>query len=211
MTSSVPWQERLSAGTEAVQDDVVRWYQRTKEGKAYVPDMIWGTLQTEAYATVILKQVVAFLGVPDDVPAGVAKRMERQRVLRDGDHHYDVILGEQALYTNIGGPEVMRGQIGRLLGDIDLPSLTLGIIPATARLSLFPVPAFGIYGEGDTVNVELVSSELNITEEGEVALHHKAFDVLSAGATYGDAAKELLKKAHSYWADTVLPRSSRTD
>ncbi|WTF82688.1 DUF5753 domain-containing protein [Streptomyces sp. NBC_01594] len=122
-----------------------------------------GTLQTEAYATVILKQVVAFLGILDDVPAGVAKRMERQRVLRDGDHHYDVILGEQALYTNIGGPEVIRGQVGRLLRDIDLPSLTLGIVPATARLSLFPVPAFGIYGEGDTVNVELVFSELNIT------------------------------------------------
>ncbi|MFF1479583.1 Scr1 family TA system antitoxin-like transcriptional regulator [Streptomyces sp. NPDC058301] len=41
-----------------------------------------------------------------------------------GVHHYDVVLGEQALYTNIGGPEVMRPQIERLL---------LGILPATAR------------------------------------------------------------------------------
>ncbi|MEU0381818.1 Scr1 family TA system antitoxin-like transcriptional regulator [Streptomyces cyaneofuscatus] len=113
MTSSVPWQERLSAGTEAVQDEVIRWYQETPEGQAYVPTMIWGTLQTEAYATVILGQVVDFLGVPDDVPAGVAKRMQRQQVLYDGEHHYDVILGEQALYTNIGGPEVMREQMDR--------------------------------------------------------------------------------------------------
>ncbi|MDK9497479.1 Scr1 family TA system antitoxin-like transcriptional regulator [Streptomyces katrae] len=58
------------------------------EGQAYVPDMIWGTLQTEAYATVILTQVVNFLGVPDDVPAGVAERMQRQQVLHDGLHHY---------------------------------------------------------------------------------------------------------------------------
>ncbi|CAM5316787.1 hypothetical protein SCYAM73S_04529 [Streptomyces cyaneofuscatus] len=114
MTSSVPWQERLSAGTEAVQDEVIRWYQETPEGQAYVPTMIWGTLQTEAYATVILGQVVDFLGVPDDVPAGVAKRMQRQQVLYDGEHHYDVILGEQALYTNIGGPEVMREQMDRI-------------------------------------------------------------------------------------------------
>ncbi|WP_260475884.1 DUF5753 domain-containing protein [Streptomyces sp. WAC 06725] len=70
--------------------------------------MVRGTLQTEAYATVILRQVVDFLGVPDDVSAGVAKRMRRQEVLYDGDHHYDVIPGEQALYTNVGGPEVMR-------------------------------------------------------------------------------------------------------
>ncbi|MFG3250580.1 DUF5753 domain-containing protein [Streptomyces sp. NPDC048187] len=200
MTRSVPWQERLSTGTEAVQEDVIRWYQRTKEGRAYVPNMIWGTLQTEAYATVILRQVVGFLGVPDDVPAGVAKRMERQRVLHDGDHHYDIVLGEQALYTNIGGPEVMRGQIDRLLRDIDLPSLTLGIIPATAHLAVFPAPAFGIYGEGDTVNVELVSSELDITDAREVALHHKMFDLLRQGAAYGEATKDLLRKAKSFWS-----------
>ncbi|MEU9715287.1 hypothetical protein [Streptomyces sp. NPDC047976] len=54
----IPWQQRLSSGTEAVQDDVIRWYQETPEGQAYVPDMIWGTLQTEAYATVILTQVL---------------------------------------------------------------------------------------------------------------------------------------------------------
>nr|WP_200429672.1 DUF5753 domain-containing protein [Streptomyces sp. NE5-10] len=201
MPSSVPWRERLSAGTEAVQDEVIRWYQRTREGKAYVPNMVWGTLQTEAYAAVVLEQVVAFHGIPNDVSAGVAKRMQRQRVLHDGDHHYHVILGEQALYTNIGGPEVMRGQIARLLHDIDLPSLTLGIVPVAARLALFPVAAFGIYGEGDTVNVELVSSDLDITDEGEVALHHKAFDLLSAGASYGQPARGLLRKAQSFWAD----------
>jgi cellobiose-specific phosphotransferase system component IIC len=77
MTSSEPWQQRLSTGTEGIQEEVVRWYQQTRRGKAYVPTMIWGTLQTEAYATVILGQVVEFLGIPDDVPAGVAKRMER--------------------------------------------------------------------------------------------------------------------------------------
>ncbi|MER7646805.1 MULTISPECIES: Scr1 family TA system antitoxin-like transcriptional regulator [Streptomyces] len=94
-----------------------------------MPTMVRGTLQTEAYATVILRQVVDFLGVPDDVPAGVAKRMRRQEVLYDGDHHYDVILGEQAPYTNVGGPELMQAQTDRLLRDIDLPSLTLGTLP----------------------------------------------------------------------------------
>lgn len=70
MTSSIPWQQRLSTGTEDIQDEVIRWYQQTRHGKSYVPEMIWGTLQTEAYAAVILGRVVAFLGVPDDVPAG---------------------------------------------------------------------------------------------------------------------------------------------
>jgi hypothetical protein len=96
MTSLIPWQQRLSTGTEDIQDEVIHWYQQTRHGKAYVPEMIWGTLQTEAYASVILRKVVDFLGVPDDVAAGVAKRMKRQQVLYDGEHHHDVVLGEQA-------------------------------------------------------------------------------------------------------------------
>ncbi|MFE0425540.1 DUF5753 domain-containing protein [Streptomyces sp. NPDC058953] len=202
MTSYVPWRQRLSTGTEAIQDEVVRRYQETREGVAYVPSMVWGTLQTEAYATVILGQVVEFLGVPDDVPAGVAKRMLRQQVLYDGEHHYDVVLGEQALYTDIGGPEVMREQIGRILRDIDLPSLTLGIVPVSARVNMHPVHAFNMYG--DEVHVELVSSGVTVTEEDEVALYRKAFDRMREAALHGDAAKELLGKAMSFW--TGAPR-----
>ncbi|OKK15877.1 DUF5753 domain-containing protein [Streptomyces sp. NBC_00341] len=201
MTSSIPWTDRLSAGTEATQDDVVRWYRDTREGKAYVPTMIWGTLQTEAYATVILGQVVEFLGIPNDVPAGVAKRMQRQEVLYDGEHHYDVVLGEQALYTNIGGPEVMRQQIERLVRELGLSSLTLGILPSTARVDLFPVHGFNIYGADERAHVELVSSSVDITEQGELDLYSKAFATLSGAASYGNAAKELLKKAHAFWTD----------
>lgn len=181
----------------------MRWYQRTREGKAYVPTMIWGTLQTEAYATVILGQVVDFLGIPNDVPAGVAKRMQRQRVLYDGEHHYDVVLGEQALYTNVGGPDVMRDQIERLLRELDLASLTLGILPSTARVDLFPVHGFNIYGDrdGDRAHVELVSSSVDVTEQSELALYGKAFAALSSAASYGDAAEGLLRKARSFWAD----------
>ncbi|MFD8826856.1 DUF5753 domain-containing protein [Streptomyces sp. NPDC059605] len=203
MTGSIPWQERLSAGTEAVQDDVISWYRNTREGRAYLPDMIWGTLQTEAYATVILGQVVEFLGTPNDVPAGVAKRMQRQQVLYDGEHHYDVVLGEQALYTNIGGAEVMCGQIERLIDESGLPSLRLGILPRTARVDLFPVHGFNIYGTGNDTraHVELVSSSMDVTEPGELALYEKAFAALSSAASYGDAAEELLRKAHTFWTD----------
>ncbi|MFF8613045.1 DUF5753 domain-containing protein [Streptomyces sp. NPDC015350] len=202
MTGSVPWQERLSAGTEAVQDDVISWYRNTREGRAYLPDMIWGTLQTEAYATVILGQVVEFLGTPNDVPAGVAKRMRRQQVLYDGEHHYDVVLGEQALYTNIGGPEVMRGQIERLIDEASLPSLRLGILSSTARVGLFPVHGFNIYGTGNDAraHVELVSSSMDVTEPGELALYEKAFALLRTAAVHGAGAETLLRKAHAHWS-----------
>lgn len=64
---------------------------------------------------------------------------------------------------------------------------------------MFPVPGFGIYGDGDTVNVELVSSEVDITDVKGVALHQKAFVLLREKTAYGDAAKELMRKARSFW------------
>ncbi|MEU0105873.1 DUF5753 domain-containing protein [Streptomyces sp. NPDC006251] len=198
MTSVVPWQQRLSTGTESIQGEVVRWYQETRNSKAYVPTMIWGTIQTEAYATVILRRVVDFLGIPDDVPAGVAKRMERQRVLYEGEHHYDVVLGEQALYTNVGGREVMVGQMERLLRDIDLPSLSLGILPATAEVDVVPMPGFNMY-DGVRVHYELVSTAVDVTDPGELALHDKAFAALSNAACHGEAARGLISKALAFW------------
>ncbi|KOG79165.1 MULTISPECIES: DUF5753 domain-containing protein [Streptomyces] len=197
-TRATPWQERLAAGTAAVQDEVIRWYQQTPHGQAYVPDMIWGTLQTEAYATVILGQVVDFLKIPDDVPAGVDRRMQRQQVLYDGEHRYDVVLGEQALYTNIGGPAVMVEQIDRILRDIDLPSLTLGVIPAAAPVNMLPAHGFNVHG--DEVHLELVSSSLNVTEPSEVGLYRDAFRRLDGAALHGDAAKGLLRKARAFWS-----------
>lgn len=126
--------------------------------------------------------------------------MQRQQVLHDGEHHYDVVLGEQALYTNIGGPEVMREQMGRILRDIDLPSLNLGIIPTSAVVDMLPVHAFNLHG--DEVHVELVSSGLNVTEPAELALYRKAFSRLSDAALYGEEAKRLLQKARSFWSGT---------
>ncbi|HEY8985880.1 MAG TPA: DUF5753 domain-containing protein [Streptomyces sp.] len=198
MSQSTPWQQRLATGTEDIQGEVVELYQRSRSSKAFLPTMIWGTFQTEEYATVILRQVVEFLGVPDDVPAGVAKRMERQKVLYDGRHEYDVVLGEQALYTNVGGALVMRGQMERLLRDIELPSLRLGVLPATAEVGVVPMPGFNMYDDA-LASYELVSSGVDITDPAELGLHLKAFEAISRSAVYGDEAKVLISKALTHW------------
>jgi hypothetical protein len=119
-------------------------------------------------------------------------------VLYDGEHQYDVVLGEQALYTNIGGPEVMGEQMERLLRDIDLPSLNLGIVPATAEMSVVPMPGFNMF-DGARAHYELVSSGVDITDPAELALHEKAFDAMREAASYGDAVEELIGKALAFW------------
>ncbi|MFB6664352.1 MULTISPECIES: DUF5753 domain-containing protein [Streptomyces] len=125
--------------------------------------------------------------------------MQRQQVLYDGEHRYDVVLGEQALYTNIGGPEVMVEQIDRILRDIDLPSLTLGIIPATAPVNMLPAHGFNLYG--NEVHLEPVSSSVNVTEQSELDLYRDAFRRPSDAAIYGGDAKKILGKARSFWSE----------
>ncbi|WP_309505440.1 Scr1 family TA system antitoxin-like transcriptional regulator [Streptomyces phytophilus] len=69
-----------SEGTAPVQEEIIDQYRAVRNSRAWIPTVIRGTLQTRVYATVILRQVVDFLGTPDDVEAGVAARVERQQV-----------------------------------------------------------------------------------------------------------------------------------
>jgi hypothetical protein len=79
------------------------------------PGLRLGTLQTAEYAAAILQHVVDFYEIPDDVEHGVAIRMERQHYLYRGERRFNVILGEQAVYANLGDPSILKGQLDRLL------------------------------------------------------------------------------------------------
>ncbi|MDP4505247.1 helix-turn-helix domain-containing protein [Nonomuraea turcica] len=189
------WRRALHAGTRLRQRRSLDLYEKTHIFRVYNPNMIWGTLQTAEYAETILRQLVSFLDdVPDDVEEGVAARMERQQYLYRGDRRFNVILGEQALYTNIGGAGVMRGQLDRLLAVMTLPRLSLGIIPARAPYEIWPGDMFIMFDDR-MVMLETYSAELTITEPNEIAAYGKAFALLQRSAVYGDLARRLIMEA----------------
>ncbi|MFI6299522.1 helix-turn-helix domain-containing protein [Nonomuraea sp. NPDC050790] len=189
------WRRALQAGTRLRQRRSLDIYEKTHVFRVYNPDMIWGTLQTAEYAEVILRQIVHFVGgVPDDVDAGVAARLERQQYLYRGDRRFNVILGEQALYTNIGGASVMRGQLDRLLAVMSLPRLSLGIIPRGAAYGIWPGNMF-LMLDDRMVMLETYSAELTVTEPHEVTMYGKAFAVLQRSAVYGESARQLISEA----------------
>lgn len=92
--------------------------------------LIPGILHTAEYATAVMRRVIDFYEIPDDLNAGVAARMQRQQALYQGDHRYHFILAEQALRTVVGDTDVMVGQLDRLLAAMFLPRVMLGIIPS---------------------------------------------------------------------------------
>ncbi|GAA2252715.1 helix-turn-helix transcriptional regulator [Streptomyces amakusaensis] len=188
------WRRQLQAGAEPRQRKALPVYARTKVFRIWHPTVVWGTLQTAEYAAETFRQVVDYYEIPDDVDAAVAKRMERQRYLYKGDRIFNVLLAEQALSTNFGGPDVMRGQLDRLLAVMSLPHMSLGILPAGAPMHIWPGNSFSMF-DSKLVLVETYSAEFSVTQPREIALYAKAFDLLKRSAVYGQQARALIAQA----------------
>ncbi|MGX2996853.1 DUF5753 domain-containing protein [Streptomyces sp. JNUCC 64] len=175
-----------------MQDDVLQLVRRTRDSRHYCAEMVWGDLQTPDYARAVLRRVVEFLEVPDDVESGVAARTARAALIGRDGRTYHTLLGEQALRRRFGGVEVMRGQLTHLLDATAWDGLRLGVIPARAELASLPEHSFHVY-DGTRVSVETVASELDITDPAEIAVYEKAFAWLQRSAVYGDDARRLIR------------------
>lgn len=184
------WRRTLRAGTRRRQDASIALEADTRLFRWYEPVLVPGILQTAEYAAAVLARVIDFYGIPDDLEAGVASRMERQQILYRGNHRFHLILGQQALLTYVGDREVMAGQLDRLLTILSLPRVHLGVLPASAAYRV-PTNQFIMFDDR-MVQVETVSAELTITQPREVALYAKSFEELSGLAMYGQGAKELI-------------------
>jgi transcriptional regulator with XRE-family HTH domain len=189
----VEWRRSLSTGTRRRQSASRRLESTTTLMRWYEPVLVPGLLHTAEYAREVIRRVIDFYEIPDDLDAGVAERMERQAILYRGDHRFHFILAQQALNTMVGGVDTMVGQLDRLLAVMSLPRVTFGIIPARAEYQA-PANQFIIF-DNRLVHVETVSAELSISQPREVALYTKAFQQLAQQAVTGSAARNLITAA----------------
>ncbi|MFI7383399.1 helix-turn-helix domain-containing protein [Streptomyces sp. NPDC049813] len=108
------------------------WFQPYAELEAraayistYQCQLVHGLLQTEAYARALI-----CMNHPERVEEQVAARMERQRILDRGTPPaLWVVLSEAVLLQEIGGPEVMRDQLGRLAAFARDPWVKIQVLP----------------------------------------------------------------------------------
>ncbi|GAB2801572.1 helix-turn-helix domain-containing protein [Streptomyces daliensis] len=185
------WRRQFQAGMEKRQSKALPVYKKTKVFRIWHPTVVWGALQTPEYAAETFRQVVNYYEVPNDTEAAVAKRLERQQYLYRGERVFNVLLGEQALYSNFGGPEVMIGQLDRLLAAMHLPRLSLGLIPRSAQLDIWPGNSFSMFDDR-LVLVETYSAEFSVTQPREIDLYAKAFALLKQSAIYGAGVRDLI-------------------
>ncbi len=192
-TQFAEWRRIMRGGTRRRQQASAAVYERARVFRIYEPAVVPGLLQTREYAVAVLSTFIDFVRVPDDAEEGAAARLERQRVLTHGDRHFHMVLGEQALHTNVGGTEVMAGQLGHLLSVLKLPRLRLGIIPLDAPYRVPLNNGFWILDE-TLVQFDTYSAELSLVRPEEIALYGRAFERLAALAVYGAEARAILAR-----------------
>ncbi|MFC7380907.1 helix-turn-helix domain-containing protein [Sphaerisporangium rhizosphaerae] len=188
------WRRSLKGGTKQRQKANVSAYEKTRLFRIWEHSVVPGLLQVPAYARGILKTVVDFHGIPDDIEDGVQARMDAQRVLTHGDRRFLILIGQAALHTHVSDQQVMCEQLRRLLEAMRQPRVSIGIVPLAAAYTVPRNNAFTIY-DGRLVTVATYTAELSLSQSHEVSTYEKAFDRLSALAVHGEAAKALISDA----------------
>ncbi|MEU3500943.1 helix-turn-helix transcriptional regulator [Streptomyces hundungensis] len=190
----VGWRRMERAGLKQAQEARLPLYQRTRRFRSYSSWLVPGMIQTRPYTTAALQAIQRRRGLVDDVAEAVAARMERQRVLYEGDRRFAFLVEESVLRAGIGGTEVMAGQLGHLVSVASLPNVSLGVVPMRPHRERWPAEGFWIYDTAQ-VNVELISGYLTITQPSEVAMYAETFAELAALAVYGANARALITDA----------------
>jgi len=193
-TQFAEWRRIMRSGTRRRQQASASVYERARLFRIYEPAVVPGLLQTRDYAVAVLSSFIEFVRVPDDAEEGATARLERQRVLTHGDRRFHMVLGQQALHTNVGGIETMTGQLEHLLAILKLPRLRLGIIPFNAPYRVPLNNGFWILDEA-LVQFDTYSAELSLVRPDEITLYGRAFERLAALAVYGAEARTIITRA----------------
>jgi transcriptional regulator with XRE-family HTH domain len=190
----VHWKKLHRHGMRRAQEEVVPLWERTRKFRVYCSNVVPGMLQTEAYATALLSSIAAFQDTPDDSATAAASRIERSRVLHEGNHRFALLMEETVLRYRIGDAATMAGQLGYLLAVMALPNVSLGVIPFTAQRRVWPLEAFYMFDDRQT-SVELLTAAVNVSAPSEIATYAKAFSELSKIAVHGSGARALITEA----------------
>lgn len=173
------------------QDRFLRGAQRIREFQITI---IPGLLQTPDYIREIAAQVARVEDEePGDYEGIVAARMHRQRILYDRRKRIDFLLAQAAFDYLPCPPEVMAGQIDRLLQLQGMSHITLSVLPPGRILPVIPMTGFQIVDDG-TTTIETLTGTTTLTGD-EAAMYNRIFDLFMEQAAQGEDARRLLNAA----------------
>lgn len=157
--------------------------QDASEVRGFETILVPGLLQTEDYARAILNT----LSTSDREATDrlVELRMRRQDRLYADDDALTVhmVLDEAVLHRPMGGEQVMRAQLKRLIADARRPNITIQVLPFSigthqAMAGSFEVLAFSDSDDNDLALVESHLGLLYLEKEHDVEVYEQIFDAL---------------------------------
>ena len=166
---------------------------RTYEGQ-FVP----GLLQTDEYMRAVVQG--AHLEDAEELGRRVRLRMARQTLLtREQPPRLWAVVDEAALRRPVGGREVMRGQLERLLEASKLPNVTLQVLPFAAgahpaMVGSFSILRFADQELPDVVYLEHLTSAIYLNKPEEVDQYLHVMESICVRAAAPDRTAELLGK-----------------
>jgi transcriptional regulator with XRE-family HTH domain len=153
-----------------------------------------GFFQTADYVRAIIATTRPELQ-PAEVERRTEARLARQRALfadREVPPVVHVLLDESAVRRQVGGPQVMRGQLDRLAGEAALPNVTIQVVPFGAGSHAATDGEFVIIDYPDPEDDPFVYEEglfgdIYVETPEDVARYRLAFDRVAADAALAPA------------------------
>ncbi|MEU6244116.1 helix-turn-helix transcriptional regulator [Streptomyces sp. NPDC047024] len=172
--------------------------------RTYEPHYVTGLLQTHRYARAVLSG-----GFPndndEDLERRVGLRLRRQALLEKPEAPtLWVVMEEAVLHRVVGGAEVMREQIDRLLEVSELAHVSVDIVPFTAGAHVGACAPFTYFRFEepelpDVVYSEILSGAMYLDQRAEVVAHLEAHNRMSllTSDTQSRALLNRMRKEYS--------------
>jgi transcriptional regulator with XRE-family HTH domain len=162
----------------------------------YMALVVPGLLQTEAYASTVIRAVAPDLPAAE-VGRRVELRMRRQAGLQgETAPRLRVLLDESVLRRPVGGAEVMRPQLRKLLAVTELPTVTLQILPLATGAHAGIDGSFEVCGfpaaEPDVVVLESAVDALYLESLDGLRRYRQLFELLRGSASSPEGSRRLL-------------------
>jgi transcriptional regulator with XRE-family HTH domain len=190
----VEFRRLFRAGQRGAQQALAEVEAETSFTRNFENVMVPGLLQTPEYARAMLGERLEDIAGVDDVDDAVAVRMQRQQLLYRTGRQFHFVITEAVLRYLPCPPEVMAGQLDRLVSLSTLTTIRFGVIPFKQQLPVIPLQGFYIYDER-SVHVENFTAALKLTQPSEIGAYAKLFGQLAEVAVYGANARALITRA----------------
>lgn len=167
----------------------------------YHTQQIPALLQTEGYASAVA-EASGFPPAPDAWPRPLEALLGRQQaILGAKEPELAVVIAEGALHQQVGGPDVMRGQLGWLAClSGSMPRLTIQVLPfASGAHPAFDAGGLTVLTFAETpdlgiVHIPGVSCGVYLEHRDDVACHAAAFARIRAAALSVPASAAMLHR-----------------